>query len=237
MCAACVCCFAFCVLFGILRALRFACFSGLDCHESVRSLADPGPPLNAHIVSPHLAVELPFFWRELGLQLGADPDDQLVALEQDSKMYKRIKELFSTSFPSDDQPFVVAIKAIINTYVLVKYCIKKGELERINPDEGAHEMYLWHGVGDNAALKGITAEGFKTRRGRMGYCHYGAGIYFATDPKLAHYFTSTSEEPGERRMILLRVLCGKTGTKRSILDPEVRTRVCVCVSECCVCAC
>ena len=83
------------------------------------------------------------------------------------------------------------------------------------PDPAAVELWLWHG--SNTAARECE-QGFDVAYASLEHNVYGAGVYFARDPRLPHHFARQHPDPedGAFRLLLCRVVVGIAATKRPI---------------------
>ena len=67
-------------------------------------------------------------------------------------------------------------------------------------------MYLWHGS-DVDAIEQTVDTGFDVAHANMETNHYGAGLYVASDPRLAHFFCREARQclGAQYQLILARV--------------------------------
>eukprot|EP00933_Yihiella_yeosuensis_P005330 TRINITY_DN109824_c0_g1_i1.p1 TRINITY_DN109824_c0_g1~~TRINITY_DN109824_c0_g1_i1.p1 ORF type:complete len:392 (-),score=36.18 TRINITY_DN109824_c0_g1_i1:112-1287(-) len=77
------------------------------------------------------------------------------------------------------------------------------------------EMYLWHGTD---CSYDTVERGFSNAHTNLGFNMYGAGFYFAVDPKMAHYFirNSRKDPSSECTVLLSRVAVGKCAEKKAL---------------------
>ena len=88
------------------------------------------------------------------------------------------------------------------------------DLVTLNNRGDANERWLWHGTD---ALDDVLSSGFKIQYASLDFNVYGAGNYFAPDPKLADFFIRPSRgSSGEKKIILARVACGSIGERTGI---------------------
>ena len=186
---------------------------------------------------------IPAFWPLVdGFEWGMGPTS--VEIPNGSALFKHVESHFCQTF--EDQrdangvndniarPVVMKIIAIGSTYLASRYAVKEQEITRRRGNENSFERYLWHGVPNLEVLESIKNSGFQLRRSDPSFGFFGHAIYFATDPRFAHCFTTANEDQ-ERIMILSKACLGKIHGKRSILDPFVSVCVCVCVLVCVLC--
>ena len=75
---------------------------------------------------------------------------------------------------------------------------------------------MWHGLNPDV-LDNVLEDGFNTNYASLEFNPYGAGIYFAPDPKLSDFFIRSARGSlGEKKIILSRVACGSIGVRSSI---------------------
>ena len=114
---------------------------------------------------------------------------------------------------NDSEAELVAIYRVFN---LTLHRLFMDKVESLNEP---NVRLLWHGS-DLVSCEQIIRNGFKLQHVDTGFGHYGNGIYFATDLKLAHWFTETKSST--KIVLLSKVACGNVVEKDSLLNPKVR---------------
>lgn len=85
----------------------------------------------------------------------------------------------------------------------------------------ANERWLWHGT---SATDEVLANGFDNNYTSLKFNKYGAGIYFAPDPRLSDFFIRSARllpTAADRRILLCRVACGSIGQRSAIPNSEM----------------
>ena len=77
------------------------------------------------------------------------------------------------------------------------------------------ETYLWHG---SDSVDAEATNGFDIAHANLDFNMYGAGVYFASDPRLSHYFIRENRNRPHARckQILARVVVGWCATKAPV---------------------
>lgn len=140
-------------------------------------------------------------------------------LQPSSSDFKAIKKYFYKYMPKSVQ--LNKILKIENRKLWPKYAGNVQGIHETNQLMFSHkcspERWLWHGT-DAKTLGMLLMDGFKTAYSSMTFNVYGAGLYFAPDPRLAHYFVRGQR--GQRgqviQLILARVAVGETAEKDAL---------------------
>lgn len=130
--------------------------------------------------------------------------------------FKNLKGYFYRFMPRSAK--LRKISSIANPALWHKYDGNLRGMQAANRSEYSNpcdaERWLWHGT-SAGTLGFVLRGGFKTAHSSMEYNVYGAGLYFAPDPRLAHFFVE--ENRGKKavvyKVMLVRVAAGKVKEK------------------------
>ena len=122
-----------------------------------------------------------------------------------------IQGYFYKRMPRDAE--VTQIRRIENRNLFVPYKAYRESIKLSCAD--CPEMWLWHGTDANA--ESLCMEGISTSHSSLVDNFYGAGNYFAIDPRLAAHFEAKTRGRDDRRsLILARVVVGRCGVRPAI---------------------
>lgn len=128
-----------------------------------------------------------------------------------------LSNYFLRSMPTDTK--VLSIYGIQNDVTMSLYNVHRQRVEKdfLLSDWDAHtvELWLWHGT---EYVADTVTHGFDVSFASLDTNLYGAGLYFACDPRLARWFQwSTRDTPGKySQLILSRVICGYVAVRPRI---------------------
>lgn len=174
--------------------------------EAKAWMVDHGPPLE---------------WLALRTEGEGEGEGDRVELEASSKLFVHISGMLHGVMGGCA---VSKVEMNCNRRLHQTFSMERARVARENGG-CANERWLWHGCRSPDAVAGILATGFKSQNVNLDFNFYGAGTYFAPDPRLSDHYArygasagGSQGEAGSCQLLLCRVVCGRVGDKEALTD-------------------
>ena len=199
---------------GLLDRGAFHFAFGIEDMATAQFLANCLSDLSKGPAAP--AAYLPWSWKTSGAP------GQLVALGPGDEGYAAVLDRFKRTMGAAT---VTAVERLESAALYARYAAMRtavGNVRGGNPNE----RMLWHAA-PAPHLAGLADVGFAGPKLRAdGPGVYGAGFYFAADPRLADLWHARSGGGGgdvgaaERCVVLARVACGTVAAREALVDGD-----------------
>ena len=159
--------------------------------------------------SQSAGIAFPFHWTSDGK---GDPPN-LVPVTPDFDDHSRVADRFLglMSGGGGRTCAINSIERVENHTLWMQYSLER---DKNGGFEG--EKFLYHGLNDDIVDQ-VCTKGFDTAYSSMEFNAYGAGLYFAPDPRLSDFFIRESRgRAGRKRMLLARVALGSVGVRDAL---------------------